>query len=40
MSPRTTEGVTALSAAKLAEVGFIIQGGNNNDCNYHYENYV
>jgi hypothetical protein len=40
LSPRTTEGVAALSAAKLAEVGFSIEGGNNNDCNYQYENYA
>lgn len=40
LSPRTTEGVAALSAAKLAEVGFIIEGGTNNDCNYQYANYA
>lgn len=40
LSRRTTEGVAALSAAKLAEVGFIIEGGNNNDSNYQYANYA
>lgn len=40
LSPRTTEGVAALSAAKLAEVGFVIEGGNNNVCNYHFANYA
>ncbi|MEI2284424.1 hypothetical protein [Paenibacillus polysaccharolyticus] len=40
LSPRTTEGVAALSAAKLAEVGFIIEGGNNHDSNYQYANYA
>ncbi|MCP1186460.1 hypothetical protein [Paenibacillus sp. 1781tsa1] len=40
LSPRTTEGVAALSFAKLGEIGFIIEGGNNNDCNYQYANYA
>lgn len=40
LSPRTTEGVAALSSAKLGEIGFIIEGGNNNDCNYQYANYA
>jgi hypothetical protein len=40
LSPRTTEGVAALSSAKLVDIGFIIEGGNNNDCNYQYANYA
>lgn len=40
LSRRTTEGVAALSTAKLAEIGFIIEGGNNNDSNYQYANYA
>lgn len=40
LSPRTTEGVAALSAEKLADIGFIIEGGNNHDSNYQYANYA
>ncbi|MDR9748805.1 hypothetical protein [Paenibacillus taichungensis] len=40
VSHRAVSGTSTLSAAKLAEVGFIIEGGNNNDCNYQYANYA
>lgn len=40
LSPRAVKGTAALSVTKLAEVGFIIEGGNNNDCNYQYTNYA
>jgi hypothetical protein len=40
VSSRAVSGTATLSAAKLAEVGFILEGGNNNDCNYQYANYA
>ncbi|MEK3707421.1 hypothetical protein MKY87_25555 [Paenibacillus sp. FSL R7-0198] len=40
VSNRAVSGIVTLTAAKLAEVGFIIEGGNNNDCNYQYANYA
>ncbi|WP_339167161.1 hypothetical protein MKX75_23985 [Paenibacillus sp. FSL R5-0341] len=40
VSSRAVSGTATLSASKLAEVGFIIEGGNNNDCNYQYANYA
>ncbi|HBU80861.1 MAG TPA: hypothetical protein DEF35_04365 [Paenibacillus sp.] len=40
VSNRAVSGTATLSATKLAEVGFIIEGGNNNDCNYQYANYA
>ncbi|UOK62862.1 DUF4372 domain-containing protein [Paenibacillus sp. OVF10] len=40
VSSRAVSGTATLSAAKLVEVGFIIEGGNNNDCNYQYVNYA
>lgn len=40
VSSRAVSGTATLSAAKIVEVGFIIEGGNNNDCNYQYANYA
>lgn len=40
VSNRAVSGTATLSAAKLAEAGFILEGGNNNDCNYQYANYA
>jgi hypothetical protein len=40
VSNRAVSGTATLSATKLAEVGFIIEGGNNNDSNYQYANYA
>lgn len=40
VSSRAVSGTATLSAAKLTEIGFIIEGGNKNDCNYQYANYA
>lgn len=40
VSSRAVSGTVALSAAKISDIGFIIEGGNNNDSNYQYANYA
>ncbi|WP_418039211.1 hypothetical protein [Paenibacillus xylanilyticus] len=40
VSQRAVSGTAGLSAAKLADIGFIIEGGNTNDRNYQYANYA
>lgn len=40
VSHRAVSGTATLSDAKLADIGFILEGGNNNDCNYQYANYA
>lgn len=40
VSSRAVSGTSALSAASLAAIGFIIEGGNNHDSNYQYANYA
>lgn len=40
VSSRAVSGTATFSAAKLAEAGFILEGGNTNDRNYQYANYA